>query len=291
MPGGRSQSPPRLPALTRVHSHDSHDVLTPNMLTAFNQRFSAVAVMCSFTLAALAVLPTVILTLHALISNLNGCDGGGQEDVNLTGCGLLPEGFARKGTISFVAASFDTPQGRVFFGCMLLSSLTLFVSQFPFWLPRRPVWRRHQSSSTASEPSWLDEEEGRNRFIWLFAGSLFMAVVSMINATSDIPLAVRRSCLALHMRVRPTQRARTRGVRAARCAVNMLATQLLILPAAHASAQGHNIGPAVVHMGAFLCGAPPIPPIRMPHADVPAPSFGARALGVMLCACGALLNP
>ena len=174
----------------RQPSHDSHDVLTPNMLTAFNQRFSAVAVISSFTLAALAVLPTVVLTLHALISNLSGCEDG-TDDVHLTGCGLLPDGFARKGTISFVASSFDTPQGRVFFGCMLLSSLTLFVSQFPFWLPRRPVWRRHQTSSAASEPSWLDEEEGRNRFIWLFAGSLFMAVVSMINATSDIPLAVR----------------------------------------------------------------------------------------------------
>ena len=156
------------------------------MMTAFNQRFSAVCVMTAFSLAALAILPTVCLTLHALLLHVCGCAEGDREDVHLTGCGLLPRGFARRGTISFVAASFDTPQGRVFFGCMLLSSLVLFVSQFPFWLPRRPVWRKRPPTSYES---WLDEEEGRNRFIWLFAGSLFMAVVSIVNATPQHDLA------------------------------------------------------------------------------------------------------
>jgi len=179
----------------RKRRNSTPDVLSSNMLIAYFQRFSAVAVISSVVLALLAVMPTIILCVHGLVLHLGGCPDG-KRDETLTGCGLLPTGFASTGTISCVASSFDTPQGRVFFGCMLLSSITLFISQFPFWLPRRPVWRLRQPAS--SHP-WLDEMEGRNRFIWLFAGSLFMAVVSMVNVPHDRLLGYNIVPSAIHM--------------------------------------------------------------------------------------------
>ena len=46
---------------------------------------------------------------------------------------LLPSDFFRKATVSNLASNFDTAVGRVFLACILLSSLALLASEFPFW--------------------------------------------------------------------------------------------------------------------------------------------------------------
>ena len=46
---------------------------------------------------------------------------------------LLPHDFFRKATVSNLASNFDTAVGRVFLACVLLSSLSLLASEFPFW--------------------------------------------------------------------------------------------------------------------------------------------------------------
>jgi len=143
-------------------------------LIFFFQFFSAAAVLSAVVLAAFAVVPTIAVVLHGLLRHLivEPCVVG----ANLRGCGLLPEDFASRGTISNVAADFSSPHGRVMFGCLLLSSLTLFISQFSFWLPRQ---------FERSDAAWLAQGEGVFRFVWLFAGSLAMAIVSLIPCPSD----------------------------------------------------------------------------------------------------------
>ena len=50
---------------------------------------------------------------------------------------MIPEDFYDKATVSNLSSNFSTPTGRVFLACILLSSLALLISEFPFWLPRR----------------------------------------------------------------------------------------------------------------------------------------------------------
>lgn len=83
---------------------------------------------------------------------------------------LLPHDFFRKATVSNLASNFDTAVGRVFLACVLLSSLSLLASEFPFWLPRR--W--HHGDSI------VDRGEGVLRFVWLVLGTLSTAVVAIV---------------------------------------------------------------------------------------------------------------
>jgi hypothetical protein len=76
----------------------------------------------------------------------------------------------RSHTVSSVAADFATPAGRVFFGAMLLSSIIMFTSQWPFWLLRR----------TERKTSWVFVGDVKIKFVTLFAGSLGMGLVSLI---------------------------------------------------------------------------------------------------------------
>ena len=46
---------------------------------------------------------------------------------------LIPSAFFHKATVSNLASNFDTVVGRVFLACILLSSLALLTSEFPFW--------------------------------------------------------------------------------------------------------------------------------------------------------------
>ena len=46
---------------------------------------------------------------------------------------LIPSDFFHKATVSNLASNFDTVVGRVFLACILLSSLALLTSEFPFW--------------------------------------------------------------------------------------------------------------------------------------------------------------
>ena len=50
---------------------------------------------------------------------------------------LIPTDFYDKATVSNLSSDFNTPTGRVFLACILLSSLALLISEFPFWLPRK----------------------------------------------------------------------------------------------------------------------------------------------------------
>ena len=83
---------------------------------------------------------------------------------------LLPNDFFRKATVSNLASNFDTAVGRVFLACILLSSLSLLVSEFPFWLPRR--WHKGDCI--------FDGGEGVLRFVWLVFGTLSTAVVAIV---------------------------------------------------------------------------------------------------------------
>lgn len=83
---------------------------------------------------------------------------------------LLPSDFFHKATVSNLASDFDTAVGRVFLACILLSSLALLVSEFPFWLPRR--WHHGESI--------VDRGEGVLRFVWLVLGTLSTAVVAIV---------------------------------------------------------------------------------------------------------------
>ena len=86
---------------------------------------------------------------------------------------LIPTDFYDKATVSNLSSDFNTPTGRVFLACILLSSLALLISEFSFWLPRR--W-----NLSGSERNFLDEGEGRLRFVWLVVGTLSTAIVSTI---------------------------------------------------------------------------------------------------------------
>jgi len=65
----------------------------------------------------------------------------------------------------------------VFLACILLSSIALLVSEFPFWLPRR--WL------SDSGRQWMDSSEGKLRFVWLVVGTLCTAVVSVVPSPAD----------------------------------------------------------------------------------------------------------
>jgi len=164
-----------------------------NSFTAIHQfmrRRSAWLCVAGACLAYIAFIPPLLVVVPLMTNQFCLEWAGGVVEMlapaaNQTRCmglqpilDMIPEDFYDKATVSNLSSDFSTPTGRVFLACILLSSLALLISDFPFWLPRR--WK-----SKDGQHSVFDSGEGALRFVWLVVGTLSAAIVAVIPSPAE----------------------------------------------------------------------------------------------------------
>jgi hypothetical protein len=155
-------------------------------ITLFMRRRSAWLCVAGASLAYMAFVPPMLVVVPVMskafcleVTSFQQRPAIAEAELHNPACeglerivNLIPDDFYVKATVSNLSSDFSTPTGRVFLACILLSSLALLISEFPFWLPRR--W------STRDANNVFDSSEGVLRFVWLVVGTLAAAVVAVI---------------------------------------------------------------------------------------------------------------